>query len=146
MRSAHVGDVELMAPGKQLAFHGIERPLRLVGDVEAFLEGEHLFLQYQFHAFLSLRVAFSCAIIPQKRPRRNRRRAFIDNAFYPCYICTGDFPRQEGAMAPGFCPLLYRQPSCTKEVVVMTDYEMLALVIMIFMLVLAVMGYYKHDK
>ncbi len=49
-------------------------------------------------------------------------------------------------MAPGFCPLLYGQPSCTKEVVVMTDYEMLSLVIMIFMLVLAVMSYYKHDK
>ena len=28
----------------------------------------------------------------------------------------------------------------------MTDYEMLSLVIMIFMLVLAVMSYYKHDK
>ena len=37
-------------------------------------------------------------------------------------------------------------PPGTKEVSVMTDYEMLSLVIMIFMLVLAVMSYYKHDK
>lgn len=43
-------------------------------------------------------------------------------------------------MAPGFCP------SFTKEVVIMTDFEMLSIVIMIIMLVFAVLSYCKNDK
>ena len=77
VRAAGVLDVELMAPGEELALHAVKRLFLLVGDVEAFLEGKHLFLQYQFHAFFSLRVAFSCAIIPQKRPRRKESGADV---------------------------------------------------------------------
>ena len=43
-------------------------------------------------------------------------------------------------MALGFAP------SFTKEVIMMTDFQMLSLVIMIFMLVFAAMSYGKKDK
>ena len=42
-------------------------------------------------------------------------------------------------MALGFSPP-------TKEVIIMTDYEMLSLVVAIIMLVLAAMSFYKNDK
>ena len=37
-------------------------------------------------------------------------------------------------------------PSFTKEVIMLTDFQMLSLVIMIFMLVFAAMSYGKKDK
>lgn len=52
----------------------------------------------------------------------------------------GDSPRQEGNDG---ALLLTSLP---KEVVVMTDYELLSLVIMIVTLVLAAMSYNKGDK
>ena len=44
VRAAGVLDVELMAPGEELALYAVKRLFLLVGDVEAFLEGKHLFL------------------------------------------------------------------------------------------------------
>ena len=44
-------------------------------------------------------------------------------------------------MALGFYP-----PFLQKGVIVMTDFEMLSIVIMIIMLVFAVLGYCKNDK
>lgn len=43
-------------------------------------------------------------------------------------------------MALGF------SPSYQRRVIVMTDYEMLSLVVAIIMLVLAAMSFYKNDK
>lgn len=44
-------------------------------------------------------------------------------------------------MALGFHPL-----STRKKVVIMTDFEMLSIVIMIIMLVISAMSLYKNDK
>ena len=57
----------------------------------------------------------------------------------------GGFAARQGCeMAPGFLPPF--RTSCTKEVDVMTDYELLSLVIMIIMLVFAALSFYKNDK
>lgn len=47
-------------------------------------------------------------------------------------------------MAPGFCPLLYGLRSCTKEVVTVTDYEMITLFLMILALVVSLSN--KNDR
>ena len=47
-------------------------------------------------------------------------------------------------MAPGFCPLLYGQSSCTKEVVTVTDYELITLFLMILALVVSLSN--KNDR
>lgn len=57
----------------------------------------------------------------------------------------GGFAARQGCeMAPGFSPPF--RTSCTKEVGVMTDYEILSLVIAMFMLVLAAISFSKNDK
>lgn len=57
----------------------------------------------------------------------------------------GGFAARQGCeMALGFSPP-FRTP-CTKEVDVMTDYELLSLVIAMFMLVLAAISFSKNDK
>ena len=57
----------------------------------------------------------------------------------------GGFAARQGCeMAPGFSPPF--RTSCTKEVDVMTDYELLSLVIAMFMLVLAAISFSKNDK
>lgn len=47
-------------------------------------------------------------------------------------------------MALGFCPLLYGHRSCTKEVVTVTDYEMITLFLMILALVVSLSN--KNDR
>lgn len=49
-------------------------------------------------------------------------------------------PAGRKQMALGF------SPSYQRGVIVMTDYEMLSLVVAIIMLVLAAMSFYKNDK
>ena len=57
----------------------------------------------------------------------------------------GGFAARQGCeMALGFSPPF--RTSCTKEVDVMTDYELLSLVIAMFMLVLAAISFSKNDK
>ena len=57
----------------------------------------------------------------------------------------GGFAARQGCeMALGFSPPF--RTYCTKEVDVMTDYELLSLVIMIIMLVFAALSFYKNDK
>lgn len=57
----------------------------------------------------------------------------------------GGFAARQGCeMALGFSPPF--RTSCTKEVDVMTDYEILSLVIAMFMLVLAAISFSKNDK
>ena len=57
----------------------------------------------------------------------------------------GGFAARQGCeMALGFSPPF--RTSCTKEVDVMTDYELLSLVIAMFMLVLAAISFSKDDK
>ena len=57
----------------------------------------------------------------------------------------GGFAARQGCeMAPVFSPPF--RTSCTKEVDVMTDYELLSLVIAMFMLVLAAISFSKNDK
>ena len=57
----------------------------------------------------------------------------------------GGFAARQGCeMALGFSPPF--RTSCRKEVDVMTDYEILSLVIAMFMLVLAAISFSKNDK
>ena len=57
----------------------------------------------------------------------------------------GGFAARQGCeMALGFSPPF--RTSCTKEGDVMTDYELLSLVIAMFMLVLAAISFSKNDK
>ena len=57
----------------------------------------------------------------------------------------GGFAARQGCeMALGFSPPF--RTYCTKEVDVMTDYELLSLVIAMFMLVLAAISFSKNDK
>ena len=57
----------------------------------------------------------------------------------------GGFAARQGCeMAPGFSPPF--RTYCTKEADVMTDYEILSLVIAMFMLVLAAISFSKDDK
>ena len=57
----------------------------------------------------------------------------------------GGFAARQGCeMALGFSPPF--RTYCTKEADVMTDYEILSLVIAMFMLVLAAISFSKNDK